>query len=194
MHFISFKLFLWPTLPFCNYYFLHVKIGGWESRISAASSGNVRPNAFQNADWCQDSSTPTTFLISIFFAVETKQEFLSKLSHNWVPKFSAVVLPYFLLQPGSHTWANYYYHSLPRLRTQKVTILKKMYQKKYQIPGMFRLSRHFTEHLLRFLALPVTVQSSQHSLSHVFTVRSSNLRKDFGCSACYSKPVAAAGA
>ena len=131
-----------------------------------------------------------------FFAVETKQEgyIFVKAESQLSPQFSAVVLPYFLLQPGSHTWANYYYHSLPRLHTPKSHHFKKMYQKRYQIPGMFRLSRHFTEHLLRFLALPVTVQSSQHSLSHVFTVRSSNLRKDFGCSACCSKPVAAAGA
>ena len=173
--------------------FLHVKIGGWESRITT-SSGNVRPSAFQNADWCQDSSTPTTFLISIFFAVETKQEgyFLSKLSHNWVPNSQQQSFLIFFFNPEViHELITIIIPS--HAYVPKKSPFKKIYQKKCQIPGMFRLSRHFTEHLLRFLALPVTVQS-QLSLSHVFTVRSSNLRKDFGCSACCSKPVAAAGA
>ena len=190
MHFISFKLFLWPTLPFCNYDFLHVKIGGWESQhpvemldlVHSKMPIDVKIHQPQQHSWF------------LFFCRWNKTRIFVKAESQLSPQFSAVVLPYFLLQPGSHTWANYYYHSLPRLRTPKSHHLKKMYQKKYQIPGMFRLSRHFTEHLLRFLALPVTVQSSQHSLSHVFTVRSSNLRKDFGCSACCSKPVAAAGA
>ena len=97
-------------------------------RISA-SSGNVRPSAFQNADWCQDSSTPTTFLISIFCSWNKTRIFV-KAESQLSPQFSAVVLPYFLLQPGSHTWANYYYHSLPRLHTPKSHHFKKNVPKK----------------------------------------------------------------